>query len=244
MNATDLNEQNIDRNITNNINKLEPSPSLSLISDQFNDNKIMERNEESPKESFQNQHKLTYSMEVSDSPILFNNGCKCQCSCIPYKKNNETNKIEILLVKSKSRGDWTFAQGGLEINESKETCALREGWEEAGIKGNIRSLLGSEKGYYYHTKKGIDCIAWYFLVEVTETAINYPESNCRERCWFLPNQITFKLQRKELLYAWNLAKEYFIQYNMIDKNSFNINAKNNIENHDNNNNDMNTNEDK
>ncbi len=92
---------------------------------------------------------------------------------------------EILLVTS-SNGRWILPKGwpisGLDGRET----ALREAWEEAGVRQGIAAALPIAS---FNCKKINDhgqarpCLVQVYPVEVTETVAEYPESEMRERRW-------------------------------------------------------------
>ncbi|KAI8853071.1 NUDIX hydrolase domain-like protein [Chytridium lagenaria] len=55
----------------------------------------------------------------------------------------------LVLVASRKHQDyWILPKGGVEGNETLEQAAVREAWEEAGIKGTINGAGVS----FFHTK--------------------------------------------------------------------------------------------
>jgi len=70
--------------------------------------------------------------ELSAGGVLFKNG-------------------EVLLIKNPS-GVWTFPKGLIEEGEKPEETAVREVYEETGVKGRIKDFLGEIT--YWYTLKG------------------------------------------------------------------------------------------
>lgn len=67
------------------------------------------------------------------------------------------NKGKLLLCKRKKSNNWQFPQGGIDTGEKSENAALRELYEEVGIKENsIKRICVSKTWYKYdvpETKK-------------------------------------------------------------------------------------------
>ncbi len=79
---------------------------------------------------------------------------------------------KILMVHSKKKGYYKFPGGGLEENESFETCALRELQEESGYIGNPSSVKEYGEVTEIRTSKIYnDCkfihISKYFFIDLT-----------------------------------------------------------------------------
>src|SRR6185369_12786928 len=55
-------------------------------------------------------------------------------------RRGERGEVEVLLVHRPHHGDWSFPKGKREPGETDEECALREVWEETGL----RCAIGSE----------------------------------------------------------------------------------------------------
>lgn len=75
---------------------------------------------------------------------------KISAGIIPYRIRNGDRQY--LVLKSRT-GDWEFPKGTIENNESYEQAALRELYEETGIK-NIELIDDFEKEYTYDFKIG------------------------------------------------------------------------------------------
>lgn len=77
--------------------------------------------------------------------------------CPYYKVQDE---IYIVLIQPKGHVEWGFAKGKIEENETKEECAVREFYEETGLKVNIESL----ENYFEQNNKRKD--VGIFLVNI------------------------------------------------------------------------------
>jgi 8-oxo-dGTP pyrophosphatase MutT (NUDIX family) len=75
-----------------------------------------------------------------------------------YGVITEANKV--LLVKTRSTGNYDFPGGGIDIGEPIEIALKREVWEEAGIEVEVEKLLHFEEGFFYYDP--IDT-AWHTL---------------------------------------------------------------------------------
>lgn len=72
---------------------------------------------------------------------------------------------EILLIQRKDNGRWAMPGGIVEIGESLAEAALRELWEEAGLRGRVLRLLGVFDGRLWGTQSKVHLIHPVFLVE-------------------------------------------------------------------------------
>lgn len=79
----------------------------------------------------------------------------------PYKIRN--GNVYILLNKTGRIGDWNFFKGKIEEGERVEECAIREFWEEAGIKYKESRL----ENFFYQT--GVRKDVGIFLVDWDNT---------------------------------------------------------------------------
>jgi len=58
------------------------------------------------------------------------------------------HKGKLLLCKRKNSNNWQFPQGGIDHNEKPRDAAIRELYEEVGIKSNeIKEIAISDKWY-------------------------------------------------------------------------------------------------
>lgn len=108
----------------------------------------------------------------------------------PYKIVKDT--VHIVLIQPKGHTEWGFMKGKIEQNESIEECAVREAFEETGLKIDIEHLED------YFTQKNRRKDIGIFLVNVDNIDLK-----------------KIKLQKGEV----NRIKYFDIKYNVsINKN--------------------------
>ncbi|KAI7906072.1 NUDIX hydrolase domain-like protein [Cokeromyces recurvatus] len=98
--------------------------------------------------------------------------------CLPI---DPISKRFLLISSSKNPEAWVIPKGGWEMDETQEQAALRETWEEAGLKGRITHQLGI---FVERSKKRIKAHHWIFEMEIDEICKKYPERRKRDRRWF------------------------------------------------------------
>lgn len=98
--------------------------------------------------------------------------------CLPIDR---ASKRFLLISSSKNPETWVIPKGGWETDETQEHAALRETWEEAGIKGRITHQMGI---FVERSKKKIKAHHWIFEMEIDEIVKKYPERKRRDRRWF------------------------------------------------------------
>ncbi|KAI8996797.1 NUDIX hydrolase domain-like protein [Pilobolus umbonatus] len=98
--------------------------------------------------------------------------------CLPI---DPVSRRFLLISSSKNPDAWVIPKGGWEVDETQEHAALRETWEEAGLKGKITGQLGVFVERY---RKKIRAHHWIFEMEISEIVKKYPERKKRDRRWF------------------------------------------------------------
>lgn len=103
---------------------------------------------------------------------------RAQAGVIPFRRKKEA--IEVCLIRNKGRKKWKIPKGFVDPGETSQQAALKEAWEEAGLKGR---LVGDAIGSYEYDKWGLDLTVAVYLMEVSGVEDEWEESRFRERRW-------------------------------------------------------------
>jgi 8-oxo-dGTP pyrophosphatase MutT (NUDIX family) len=131
-----------------------------------------------------------------------------QSAVIPYRLTaqsaTEPPGVEILLITSRKRRRWVIPKGIVEPGLSPLASAVKEAYEEAGIRG-IPS--DAAVGSYEYEKWGGRCRVAVFLLEVTEELAAWPEDRLRDRAWLPVAEAARRVREPELQHMFrNLAQ--------------------------------------
>jgi len=80
-------------------------------------------------------------------------------------RTDEQGGLEIAVIHRPHREDWSYPKGKLEKGETFEECALRETFEETGLRCELGRFLGVTE--YVH-RKGRPKIVAYWLMTVLD----------------------------------------------------------------------------
>ncbi|KAL7312463.1 hypothetical protein PS15m_008220 [Mucor circinelloides] len=110
--------------------------------------------------------------------VFDENGVRQVAGCLPI---DPIHKRFLLVSSSSNPGAWVIPKGGWEKDETQKQAAMRETWEEAGVKGVITRHIGvfAEK-----SKTGVKAHHWIYEMEIKEVTKKFPEQKKRERRWF------------------------------------------------------------
>ncbi|XP_062276246.1 nudix (nucleoside diphosphate linked moiety X)-type motif 4a [Scomber scombrus] len=128
-------------------------------------------------------------------------GFKRRAACLCFKNEKED---EVLLVSSSRHPDqWIVPGGGMEPEEEPCGAAVREVYEEAGVKGKLGRLLG----IFEHNQDRKHRTYVYILI-VTETLEDWEDSvNIgRKRKWFKVDEAIRVLQSHKPVHAEYLRR--------------------------------------
>ena len=129
------------------------------------------------------------------------------CGAIAYRKNR--SQIELLLIKNRYGGHWSFPKGHVEGQETEIQTALREVKEETGLDINIQK--GFRQMVEYYPKPNIRKQVVYFLGEAKTTQFKRQEEEISRIIWTeihkAYHMVTFKNDRDLISIAMqNLQK--------------------------------------
>lgn len=106
---------------------------------------------------------------MKDTPVK-------QYGVIPYIK--KSGKWRLVLITSRTNGNWIFPKGGRIDGKTQEESALQEAFEEAGIKGRIVGRY-AYKSTLKRQGKTIDLTL--FPMRVDQVLGDWPEQSQRRR---------------------------------------------------------------
>jgi 8-oxo-dGTP pyrophosphatase MutT (NUDIX family) len=114
-----------------------------------------------------------------------------QYGVIPWL--TRSGKMKIILVSSRSRGQWIVPKGNLIPKRSKRESALQEAYEEAGLKGKL------DKNFKYRLfiySRGVKTDLTLYAMRVERQMLKkWPESHQRKR-------IEVSCERAQSLVSW------------------------------------------
>lgn len=89
------------------------------------------------------------------------------CGVVIYREIN--NDLEFLTISHKYDGHWGFPKGHVEKNESEEETAIREVYEESGLKVTLSD--GFRTKIEYSPKEGVTKEVIFFLAKVYDDEV-------------------------------------------------------------------------
>lgn len=120
-------------------------------------------------------------------------------------KNNEK---KFLVIKQRS-GYYGFPKGHVENDETEEETALREVYEEVGLKPLI--IDGFRETLDYQVKQGVMKEAVFFLMETSDGNVRADKDEVLKYMWLdykaAWEKITFREEKEAFLRAYEYLKE-------------------------------------
>lgn len=111
---------------------------------------------------------------------------------------DRAGRPEVACIYREARGDWTFPKGKLDSGETFEEAALREVFEETGMRCAILRFAGTTN---YTHRKGKPKIVAYYLMSVGEGAFT-PNDEVDDLVWIPFDEVRAKL-------TWERDQELF-----------------------------------
>lgn len=88
--------------------------------------------------------------------------------------------LQVCLIRRRNATTWGVPKGLIDPGETPEETALKESWEEAGLRGRV---IGNAIGTYTYAKWGTTFLVAVYVMEVLETTDTWEEAELRERRW-------------------------------------------------------------
>ena len=107
----------------------------------------------------------------------------------------QRSEISILLITSRSNKRWVIPKGLIEENLTPRESAIKEAYEEAGVRGLVPLQPIGE--YQYQKWRGT-CNVEVFLLEVTDVLPEWPEAQFRRRAWLSVEEAGQRVDEKAL----------------------------------------------
>ncbi|HEX6686444.1 MAG TPA: NUDIX domain-containing protein [Candidatus Limnocylindrales bacterium] len=118
---------------------------------------------------------------------------------------------EFLLIQRSDNGMWSFPAGAMEIGESLAECAIRETWEETGLKAGKATLFAflTAPRYTFTNMFGdtYQHISGSYLLEEVTGELNPDPEEARDARWYTLDNLP---DGTSLVVAWTL--EHLTEY--------------------------------
>lgn len=101
-----------------------------------------------------------------------------QACAAPFRRR--ARQLEFCLITSLNKGRWGFPKGTIDPGETFLETALKEAYEEAGLRGEI---VGEPLGHYEYSKWGGSLRVTVVMMRVTEALESWLEVRERKRAW-------------------------------------------------------------
>ncbi|MCB2290562.1 NUDIX domain-containing protein [Clostridium sp. CS001] len=101
------------------------------------------------------------------------------CGAVIYRRENKN--LEFLIISHNSDGHWGFPKGHVEKGENEEETALREIYEEAGLKVELTS--GFRVSIEYPIKQETMKEVVFFLAKTNQETVNIQLEEVQDYKW-------------------------------------------------------------
>ncbi|MCY4008059.1 MAG: NUDIX hydrolase [Rhodobacteraceae bacterium] len=115
---------------------------------------------------------------------------RTQFAALCFKSVKRKQKTRVLLISSRRSGRWVIPKGWPMNGKTPAQSALREAYEEAGVRGRP---INQCVGHFSYKKRISDkssvlCIVAVYPVKVDDILTDYPEHGARQRVWLSPSK--------------------------------------------------------
>jgi 8-oxo-dGTP pyrophosphatase MutT (NUDIX family) len=123
---------------------------------------------------------------------------RTQFGALCWRRRN--GKVQVLLVTTRKSKRWIIPKGWPQDGATPAQAAITEAWEEAGVKGKVRTIC---IGIFSYLKglpgdETLPCVVAVFPVKVTSLANDWPEKKMRKRKWVSPKKAAALVSEREL----------------------------------------------
>ncbi len=120
-----------------------------------------------------------------------------QCGALPVRRRE--GAVEVMLVTSRETGRWVIPKGWPMAGRTREQAAAIEAFEEAGLRGRVRSpCIGGYAYWKQYRRRRMLCTVDVFLLEVEQEAQRWPERRQRLRHWFTAEEAAALVEEASL----------------------------------------------
>ncbi|WP_110749354.1 NUDIX hydrolase [Phyllobacterium leguminum] len=136
---------------------------------------------------------------ATDKRIKAPSGRLLQVAALVWRDNH--GKLEVLLITSRGTGRWIIPKGWPQVGKTLPQAALREAYEEAGVRG---AVAVRPVGSYCYEKTDLppeaDCAFTVdvFPVHFSHQEKHYPERGERQGEWMSPKEAAKRVDEPEL----------------------------------------------
>jgi 8-oxo-dGTP pyrophosphatase MutT (NUDIX family) len=143
--------------------------------------------------TLQTKDQLPLALQIPDKRDV-----RTQFGALCYRMKG--GEAQVLLITSRRTGRWIIPKGWPMEGKTPGESALREAWEEAGVRGKVTgtclALFSYAKGVGAVDK--LPCVVMVYPVKVAALADAFPEAGQRKRRWMSLKKAAKRVDEPEL----------------------------------------------
>lgn len=101
------------------------------------------------------------------------------CGAVVFRRNN--SGVQYLLIKNKRSENWGFPKGHIEEGETEQETAIREVWEETGLRIHVLPDFSAKSEYSIQGR--VEKFVTIFLASTEDTALHIQEEEIDDYAW-------------------------------------------------------------